>query len=147
MAGRGRTQRCGRAEARTRLQDAHVHLDLAELHGPASDPAARKAAISSTVLAGIAAADAACCAALGERSRSQNHRDATQLVRDVSPGGSDAAKHLARLLDVKDASQYGFEDLTGQRLTAALRQAHALVAWLRASSGDEFRHPRRVLAG
>ncbi|HET6506790.1 MAG TPA: hypothetical protein VFG42_08370 [Baekduia sp.] len=129
MARQGRTQRCGQAEARTRLQDARAHLDLADLHGPTSDAAARKAAISAAVLAGIAAADAVCCAALGERSRSQNHRDATELVHGIAPGGPAAAKRLAQLLDVKDASQYGFKDLTGQRLTAALRQAHAVVAW------------------
>jgi hypothetical protein len=97
--------------------------------GPRSDPAERKAAASSAVLAGIAAADAACCTVLCERSRSQDHRDATRLVCDVAPGGADAAKKLARLLDVKDASQYGFDDLSGERLTAAVRQAQALVAW------------------
>jgi hypothetical protein len=61
--------------------------------GPRSYPAERKAAASSAVLAGIAAADAACCTVLGERSRSQDHRDATRLVRDVAPGGADAAKN------------------------------------------------------
>jgi hypothetical protein len=127
--GRGRTQRCGRREAATRLRDAQAHLDLAAMAGLRSDPSERKAAASSAVLAGIAAADAACCAVLGERSRSQDHRDATRLVRDVAPGGADAAKKLARLLDVKDASQYGFDDLSGERLTAAVRQAQALVAW------------------
>lgn len=129
MSGRGRTQRCGRAEAAARLRDAQAHLDLAEMAAPQSAPAERKAAASSAVLAGIAAADAACCTALGERSRSQDHRDATRLVRDVAPGGVDAAKKLGRLLDVKDASQYGFDDLSGERLTAAVRQAQALVAW------------------
>lgn len=87
-----------------RLRDAQAHLDLAEMAGPSSDAAERKAAVSSAVLAGIAAADAACCAALGERSRSPDHRDATRVVRDAVPGGAEAAKKLARLLDVKDAS-------------------------------------------
>ena len=123
MAERGRTQHCGQAQARTRLQDARAHLELADLHGPTSDSAARKAAVSAAVLAGIAAADAACCAALGERSRSQAHRDATRLVDGIAPGGPAAAKKLAQLLNVKDASQYGFDDLTGPRLTAAVRQA------------------------
>jgi hypothetical protein len=97
--------------------------------GPRSAPAERKAAASSAVLAGIAAADAACCTVLGERSRSQDHRDATRLVSDITPGGVDAAKKLVRLLNIKDASQYGFGDLSGERFTAAVRQAQALVAW------------------
>lgn len=129
MSNRSRTQRCGRREAEARLRDAQAHLDLAQMAGPRSGSAERKAAVSSAVLAGIAAADAACCATLSERSRSQDHRDATRLVRDVAPGGADAAKKLTRLLDVKDASQYGFDDLAAERLTAALRQAQALVAW------------------
>jgi hypothetical protein len=40
-------------------------LQLAELAGGASPPAEIKAAVSSAVLAGIAASDAACCKALG----------------------------------------------------------------------------------
>jgi hypothetical protein len=53
------------------------------------------------VLAGIAAADAVCCSALGRRSRSQNHRDAVALVRQVFPAGPAAARHLERLLGLK----------------------------------------------
>ena len=81
------------------------------------------------MLAGIAAADAACCKALGRRSRSQDHRDAVALVRQVEPGGVEAAKQLERLLGLKDQAQYGFEDIGGQRLNAARRQARALVAF------------------
>jgi hypothetical protein len=88
-----------------------------------------KAAAVCAVLAGIAAADAACCRALGRRSRSQDHRDAVSLVREVAPGGAGAARQLARLLSVKDQAQYGFEDVSGQKLVAALRQAQALLAF------------------
>ena len=80
------------------------------------------------MLAGIAATDAACCAAFGRRSRSQNHRDAAALVREVSPGGPEAARQFERLLGLKDQAQYGFEDVGGQKLAAALRQARALIA-------------------
>ena len=79
------------------------------------------------MLAGIAAPDAACCRSLGRRSRSQDHRDAVALVRQVSPGGPDAAKQLERLLGIKDQAQYGLEDLSGQKLLTARRQAQALV--------------------
>lgn len=124
-----RIQSCSEDDARGRLRDARAQLDLAELAGPTSTPEQRKAAASCAVLAGIAAADAACCKALGQRSRSQNHRDAVALVRQVAPGGPEAARQLERLLGFKDQAQYGFEDIGGQRLAAALRQARVLVAF------------------
>lgn len=124
-----RTQRCGREEARARLRDARAHLQVAELANPTSPPEEIKAAISSAVLAGIAAADAACCQALGERARGQDHRETTSLVEQVAPNGPTAAKALERLLSLKHESQYGFTDLGGQRLLASLRQARALTAF------------------
>lgn len=124
-----RTQPCGRPEAQARLQRARAHLDLADLSRPASTAAERSAAASAAVLAGIAASDAACCTVLGKCSRSQDHRDAVSLLREVAPGGPAAAKHLARLLDLKDASHYGFNDIGSARCTAVLRQAAALVAF------------------
>lgn len=124
-----RTQNCTEGDARRRLADARAQLDLAELATAASSAEEKKAAASCAVLAGIAAADAACCKALGHRSRSQDHRDALALVRQVEPGGADAAKQLERLLGLKDQAQYGFEDIGGQRLDVARRQARALVAF------------------
>jgi hypothetical protein len=124
-----RTQDCTYSDARRRFADALAQLDLAELATAASSAEEKKAAASCAVLAGIAAADAACCKALGRRSRSQDHRDAAELVRRVNPGGADAARQLERLLALKDQAQYGFEDIGGQRLNAAGRQARALVAF------------------
>jgi hypothetical protein len=46
----------------------------------------------------------------------------------VSPGGAAAAKQLERLLSLKDESQYGFTDLTAQKLQQAVRRAKALLA-------------------
>lgn len=80
------------------------------------------------MIAGIAASDAACCAALGRRSRTQDHRDATAMLRGIA-GGSDAANDLARLLRRKDQSQYGFADVGAQQHLAAVRQARALVVF------------------
>jgi hypothetical protein len=79
------------------------------------------------VLAGIAASDAACCRALGRTNRSQNHRDAVELLGQISPGGTGAAMHLDRLLSLKDESQYGFTRLTGRKLQQAVRGARALL--------------------
>jgi hypothetical protein len=124
-----RTQDCTESDARRRLADARAQLDLAELATVTSSAEEKKAAASCAVLAGIAAADAACCKALGHRSRSQDHREAVSLVRHVEPGGVDAAKQLERLLGLKDQAQYGFEDIGGQRLNAARRQARALVTF------------------
>ena len=123
-----RKQSCDERAARTRLRDAYAQLELGELAHAKSSAEERKAAASCAVLAGIAAADAACCAALGQRSRSQNHRDAAALLRQVSPGGLEGAPQFERLLGLKDQAQYGFEDVSGQKLSTALRQARTLIA-------------------
>ena len=95
--------------------------------GEAGDLEYASAAAALAVLAGIAASDAACCAALGRRSRGQDHQQATGLVEQVEPGGPEAAKALRRLLNLKDEAQYGFFDVGGQDLRAALRQARVLA--------------------
>jgi hypothetical protein len=125
----GRVQPCDAAQARARLRDAQAQMELAELAQPASSPEERKAAVSCAVLAGIDATDAACCAALGERSRSQTHQDAADLLRQIQPGGAAAARQFERLIALKDAAQYGFEDLGGQALLAAQRQATTLITF------------------
>jgi hypothetical protein len=45
----------------------------------------------------------------------------------VRPGGDHSARTLNRLLDVKDEAQYGFFDVSGEALKAALRQSRALL--------------------
>jgi hypothetical protein len=122
-----RLQDCDAAQARARLRDAQAQLDLADIADANSSPEERKAAASCVVVAGIAAADAACCGALGHRSRGQDHREASDLLRRIAPGGEHAAKHLVRLLGLKDAAQYGFDDISGTMLAAAQWQARALV--------------------
>lgn len=86
-------------------------------------------AAALAVLAGIAACDAACCAALGTRARGQDHHEAETLVKQVEPGGPAAATALRRLLDQKDTAHYGLVHVSGQSLKAALRQAQALVGF------------------
>ena len=129
MAGKeGRTQTCGRSEARTRLAHARKFLEVAELVASEEqiDESASCAA-ALAVLAGIAAADAACCAVLGRRSRGQDHKQAADLVEQIAPKGKEAAKALRELLDVKDTAQYGLVHVTRPRLTAAIRRARYLV--------------------
>lgn len=125
----GRTQRCTPADARVRRMHALKFLEVAELVAVEQNdnPESVNVAASLAVLAGIAASDAACCAALGRRSRSQDHHDAERLLVEIAAGGRTAANQLKRLLNLKDNAQYGFLHVGGQDLQTLLRQARALV--------------------
>lgn len=136
MAGAaGRTQRCGSPEAEVRLDQARKFLEVAELMSIEGEvPASLSVAAALAVLAGIAASDAACCAALGRRSRGQDHRQALPLLEQVA-GGRKAAADLLRLLDLKDTAHYGVIYVTSPKLGRALRQAERLIQFAtRASS-------------
>lgn len=123
-----RTQTCSDQDAKTRLAHARKFLDVAELVASEGDNLEYSSvAAALAVLAGIAASDAACCKALGRRSRGQDHRAAIELVEQIEPGGKDASKALRRLLALKDEAHYGLFDVGGADLKAALRQAKALV--------------------
>lgn len=123
----GRTQICSADQARTRLKHARKFLELAELTGEGGEAAYNSAGAALAVLSGIAAADAACCAALGRRSRGQDHLQAVGLVEQIAPDGPQAANGLRRLLSIKDEAHYGLVDVSGQHLRSALNQAEALV--------------------
>jgi hypothetical protein len=124
----GRSQPCSKTQARKRLEHARKFLEVAEMTaGEAGDVEYASAAAALAVLAGIAASDAACCAALARRSRGQDHLQATGLLEQVVPGGTQAANALRRLLNLKDEAQYGFFDVGGQDLQSALRQGKVLV--------------------
>jgi hypothetical protein len=84
-------------------------------------------AAALAVLAGTAASDAACCKALGRRSRAPDHQEASKLVEQVSPGGKQAAKSLNRLLSLKDQAHYGLFDVGGGDLKSALRHANGMI--------------------
>ena len=122
-----RTQSCNAAQARKRLADARLFLELAENVDDAGAPESLGVSAANAVLSGIAAADAACCRALGERSRGEDHRDATKLVAQVHPGGEDAAKALGRLLGLKNDAEYGLATVSRANRELALRQANKLV--------------------
>jgi hypothetical protein len=124
----GRTQACVEGDARNRLRHARKFADVAELTASQGDDIEyASVAASLAVLAGIAAADAACCKALGRRARGQDHREAAALLATVEPGGKEAAASLGRLLSLKDEAQYGLLDIGGNDLKTALRQASGLV--------------------
>jgi len=123
----GRTQTCGSEHARVRLSQASAFLEVAELVGSEQDELATPGtAAALAVLAGIAASDAVCCAALGRRSRGQDHQQAVSLLTQVAPDGPEMARDLERLLAVKDDAHYGLLHVSGQRAAAALKQARRL---------------------
>lgn len=124
----GRTHSCTREQARVRIDQARAFLDVAELVGEEPDDLASPGvAAALAVLAGIAAADAACCARLGTRSRGQDHRQAVQLLAQVGSDGRNLARTLGRLLDIKDGAHYGAVFVSRQKAVAAVRQARLLV--------------------
>ena len=123
-----RTQACDDGDARRRLDHARKFLEVAQLCSAEGDDleyASASAALA--VLSGIAACDAACCKALGRRARGQDHREAISLVKQVVPGGDDAANALRRLLAFKDEAHYGLDNPGGSDLRSALRQANTLT--------------------
>jgi hypothetical protein len=123
-----RTQPCTHTQAAARLRHARKHLEIAELGASdVASVASANAAASSAVLAGIAASDAVCCHALGKRSCSEDHREAVDLLKQVTPGGARAANDLALLLGLKDESQYGFGDIAATKLRRALLRAGSLI--------------------
>jgi hypothetical protein len=95
-----RTQRCDAAQARKRLADARLFLELAETVDEAGGPEWLSVSAANAVHAGIAAADAACCRALGERSRRPSRRHEAGGSGAARRGGS--SKALGRLLGLKN---------------------------------------------
>jgi hypothetical protein len=104
---------------------ARRYLDVAELTAEEEDAAAwRNIAVGNAVLAGIAAADALCCARLGRRSRDADHRAAVELLTQVNQRlGLD----LDRLLQVKDIAHYGSGLISDAKVRSSLRAALHLV--------------------
>lgn len=138
MAGRGgQTSACDANEARRRLEIAREFLEVADLvdeeRGEDSSLVYPSAAASLAVLAGIAASDAASCAVLQERSRSQSHHDAEGLLEQIEPDGKAAARGLRDLLNLKDKAQYGFLPVSQRELTVVMRKARQLVEFAEAA--------------
>ena len=124
-----RTQACGDPQARQRLGHARSFLEVAELAADVSDPSLEYGSVAASVaiLAGIAAADAACCKELGKRSRSDNHHDAELLLDQITPGGKRAVSQLRQLIDIKDTAHYGFIDISAAQLKRSLRHARPIA--------------------
>lgn len=129
--GRGRTQACGDREAQAKFRRAEQFMEVATLIRDEPDPDWASAAAALAVLAGISASDAACCKALGERSRGQDHHDAEALLELIEPGGKSAANAMRRLINLKDEAHYGFYHVAAPDLKSAFTQAQRLIRFAR----------------
>lgn len=131
MASSSRTRPCDANQAKQRMERAREFLEVAVLVVDERDkdasPVYASSAAALAVLAGIAASDAACCKALQERSRSENHRDAEQLLVQITPGGKKAAEDLRELLNLKDKAQYGFLAMSVPEVRKVMRRANKLI--------------------
>lgn len=122
-----RTKSCTAAVREGRLRKANRFLDAAETIREFADEdldEAGDAFVTLCVHAGIAAADALCCASLGVHAQGENHDDAVALLAKVD---KDIAKELAKLLRLKTKAGYTHTPVTAEEFKRAGRAAEALV--------------------
>jgi len=127
MAGKaGRTQPCDQGTRVGRLAKAKQFADAAEMIETITDGAidVEDAYITMCVHAGIAAADAICCAQLGQHSRGEDHDDAVRLLAQVD---EEMARRLNTLLQMKTRSGYSAHPSSEADRKKAGRAASALV--------------------
>lgn len=123
-----RTRPGDRSAARARRQIAEKYLEVADVIA-SEDGAAINVCVGCAILAGIAAGDAICMAAIGERSAGQSHTEAADLLGRVD---QNLGKRLRALVALKAPAHYGENLLTASDRSNALRQATSLVEAARA---------------
>lgn len=126
----GRIVDCDLAAAQVRIRQAESFLVVAEL--VLEQPEDQSLALTSVaaalaVLSGIASSDGACCTALGQRARGQDHQQAVDLLKTVRPEGDEMARDLRRLLAIKDKAQYGVLVVSRGDATSAAGWARRLL--------------------
>jgi len=117
------TKKTHPGEGRARRNVAESYLDVAELIS-SEDGTAINVCVGVAVLAGIAAGDAICAAALGERYSGDDHDAAADLLGRVDPK---LGKSLHDLVALKGKSHYGSALLTAKDRKKAVRCATTLV--------------------
>jgi len=122
-----RTVACTVREARRRLVTAVAYLEVAELILVDERSEFAGVAAGNAVLAGIAAADAICGKGLKKCFRGEDHRQAADLLEDAFFDGPKCKKTLLRLLDLKDAAHYGFQEFSRVSAQKAVKLAKVLV--------------------
>jgi hypothetical protein len=121
--GKVETTKGTAAQARARRVIAEKYLEVAELV-EVEDGAAINVCVGLAVLAGIAAGDAICIAAIGERYSGNDHAAAAELLTRVD---ARLGKRLRSLAGHKPASHYGEALLGNNDRKSALRAARLLV--------------------
>jgi len=112
--------RDGRARKARQFADAfHTIHEWADEPGDVAD-----ACVTLAVHAGIAAADAICCARLGIHSTGDNHQQAQALLERADRA---AKKHLTTLLSLKTTAGYSEQSVTAADLKRAERAMEALI--------------------
>lgn len=118
---------------------AETILELADDQSEVGD-----AYVTLCVHAGIAAADAICCSALGEHAQGESHADAVGLVRRVRPDGSDLANALNTLLGLKTRAGYSAQAVSAEMRKRAKRSSEKLLVAARDRvAGSAQRMPGR----
>ena len=133
MTERIRTVRCTIQDARQRLTTARAYLEAAELILADERREFSGVAAGNAVLAGITAADAICGKGQKKCFRGEDHRQAAELLEGAYFDGPRCKKALLRLLDLKDAAHYGFQDFSRANALKAVRLAREVVG-----SADEY---------
>lgn len=128
MAREDKTRAVDRTYAETRLSAARAFLQQADISLQLVDGPLRNATVvSSAVLAGIAASDAACALALGIVSAGA-HDQAVMLLARVS-GSKRAVGDLSKLLALKTAAQYTGKSMAERQAADAITRAQRLIAF------------------
>lgn len=128
MAREVTTRSVDLAHAETRLSDARAFLQQADINLKLVEGPRRNATVvSSAVLAGIAACDAACALALGIVSAGA-HDQAVRLLTRVS-GSTGAVGDLSKLVAIKTAARYAGKSMAERQAIDAITRARRLVAF------------------
>ena len=133
MTSRIRTVACTIREARQRLATARAYLETADLILGDERSEFSGVAAGNAVLAGIAAADAISGKGQKKCFRGEDHRQAAELLETAFIGGPKCKKTFLRLLDLKDAAHYGFQDFSRVNARKAVKLARELVG-----AADDF---------
>jgi hypothetical protein len=131
MAREDKTRTADRAFAETRLSDARAYLQQADISLELVEGPRRAAtAVSSAVLAGVAAADATCVITLGRVSVGA-HDQAVKLLSTVA-GASRAVADLSKLMAIKTAAQYAGDSISERQARDAMTRARRLLEFAEA---------------
>jgi hypothetical protein len=124
-----RLRDCDDTVAAGRLRKAEQFREAAATIREFADDEAEvgDAFVTLCIHAGIAAADAVCCKALGHHAQGDDHSQAISELTKVSPDGKELSKGLRTLLQLKPRAEYGPIAVTADQRKRAWRSAERLV--------------------